>query len=120
MNTTTHKAPGGLPLTLLGAFNVFFGGLLAAGGLWLISLGGTLYYALAGLGIGISGVLLTRRSMSAVWLYAVVWLGTVFWAFSEVGFDWWAQIPRLLLPTVLMLLMLLCIPPLKTPQAKRS
>ncbi|WP_246849404.1 glucose/quinate/shikimate family membrane-bound PQQ-dependent dehydrogenase [Rubellimicrobium arenae] len=68
-------------------------GLFVAGG-WLISLGGSPYYAIAGVGITLTGFLLFRGSPAALWLYALVVLGTLAWAVAEIGLDWWALVPR--------------------------
>src|SRR5690606_31653713 len=45
-----------------------------------------------------------------VWIYLVTFAGTLAWALWEVGFDGWAQVPRLVAPTVVLVLVLLCIP----------
>jgi quinoprotein glucose dehydrogenase len=88
---------------------VFFlvGLVLAAGGVWLVSLGGSPYYLIAGAGLVATGVLLYRRSIAALWLYGVVLIGTVVWAIAEVGFDGWSLEPRLVAPLVLGLWLLL-------------
>ena len=83
---------------------------IAIGGVWLIALGGSWYYGLAGLGLIGTGILLNHGRMAALWLYLVVWIGTVVWAWWEVGADWWAQVPRMVAPTVILVLLLLCIP----------
>jgi glucose dehydrogenase len=36
-----------------------------------------------------TAVLLIARQRSALWVYAAVVIGTLVWAVSEVGFDWW-------------------------------
>ncbi len=67
---------------------------LFCGGAWLGLLGGSLYYAIAGLGIGLSGALLIAGRGAALWVYAVVLVGTLLWAIGEVGFDWWPLAAR--------------------------
>ncbi|MDW6020738.1 glucose/quinate/shikimate family membrane-bound PQQ-dependent dehydrogenase [Mesorhizobium sp. BAC0120] len=62
---------------------------IGAGGIWLVALGGNWYYAIAGLAFIITAVLLWRRNHAALWLYAALMLGTLIWAVSEIGFDWW-------------------------------
>ncbi|MGH8009539.1 MAG: membrane-bound PQQ-dependent dehydrogenase, glucose/quinate/shikimate family, partial [Candidatus Binatia bacterium] len=62
---------------------------LGAGGIWLAALGGSWYYILAAIGFLLTAVLLSRRSASALWVYALVILGSLGWAVYEVGFDWW-------------------------------
>jgi len=72
----------------------FFGGLVASAGLWLVALGGSVYYALAGAGLAAVGVLLIRRQPSALWLMALVLVATTAWAIWEAGLDFWALAPR--------------------------
>ncbi|KQY19800.1 glucose/quinate/shikimate family membrane-bound PQQ-dependent dehydrogenase [Rhizobium sp. Root482] len=67
---------------------------LGGGGLWLIVLGGSWYYLLAGLGFLVTAYLLWRRRAAALGVYAAVILGTLVWAIWEVGFDWWQLGPR--------------------------
>jgi len=67
---------------------------IAGAGVWLASLGGSWYYAVAGLGILITAGLLIARRPSALLVYALVVLGTVSWAVAEIRFDWWQLAPR--------------------------
>lgn len=80
---------------------------LAVGGGWLVGLGGSPYYLVAGLGVAVTGVLLLLRKVAALWLYGVVLIGTVIWAISEVGLDGWSLEPRIVAPTVLGLWLLI-------------
>ncbi|MEH6773740.1 MAG: membrane-bound PQQ-dependent dehydrogenase, glucose/quinate/shikimate family, partial [Cereibacter changlensis] len=90
-----------------------FGLLITAGGAWLATLGGSWYYLPAGVGLLVTGWLLMQRSMTAVWVYLAVFAGTVFWAFWEAGMNGWAQVPRLVAPTVILVLVLASIPVLR-------
>ena len=54
---------------VLAAVMVLFGLPIFAGGVWLIALGGSWYYALAGLGLLVSDWFLFRHSMLGVWIY---------------------------------------------------
>ena len=92
---------------LSGLLILLLGVLLAAGGTWLLLLGGSAYYLLAGLGLCLTGGLLMKGRRLALWVYGVVWLGSVIWAFWEVGPDVWKLEPRLMLPTLLGLYLLL-------------
>jgi quinoprotein glucose dehydrogenase len=67
---------------------------LVGGGGWLIALGGSWYYLVAGLGFLATAALLYRRSRVALLVFAAVILGTLLWALFEVGFDWWQLAPR--------------------------
>lgn len=114
-STTLHTAWG---VKILGWVNVILGAVIFAGGLWLIFLGGSWYYGLAGLGLLVTGIMLNRYMIEAVWVYLLVWLGTLIWAWWEVGADWWAQVPRLVAPTLILILVLACIPALSRRTAK--
>ena len=100
-------------VTVLAAIMVVFGLPILAGGIWLITLGGSWYYALAGLGLLVSAWFLFRHAMLGVWIYLLTFVGTVIWALWERGFDGWAQVPRLVAPTVILILVLLAIPALR-------
>src|SRR5215472_4859559 len=94
--TASTRASSGsrLALTLTGAFCILFGVALAGGGVWLISLHGSAFYAVAGLGTVITGVLLLARMRAALWAFSAVLLGTFVWAVAEIGFDWWPLAAR--------------------------
>jgi quinoprotein glucose dehydrogenase len=92
---------------------VVVGLLLVAGGIWLIALGGSWYYLIAGIGVTASGVLLAMGRRLAVPVYVVTFLFTLVWALWEAGLDGWAQVPRLVGPAVLLVLVLLTIPVLR-------
>ena len=81
-------------LTLTAALFAIIGLVLTGGGGWLLSLGGSPYYLVTGLAFLVTAVLLRRRSGAALWLYALVILGSLGWAIWEVGFDWWQLGPR--------------------------
>src|SRR5215470_13592555 len=83
-----------LALTLTAALCILFGLALAGGGVWLISLHGSVFYAVAGLGTVITGVLLLARMRTALWAFSAVLLGTFAWAIADIGFDWWPLAAR--------------------------
>lgn len=74
---------------------------LVAGGGYLIALGGSPYYAIAGLAIAVAAVLVARRDDRAVWVYGAMLGGTLIWSLGEVGGEAWGIQARLLAPTVL-------------------
>lgn len=92
---------------------VIFGLPIAAGGLYLIILGGSWYYLPAGLGVLLTAWFLLRRDIMALWVYLVTYIGTVIWALWEAGFNGWAQVPRLVAPTVVLILVLTTLPALR-------
>lgn len=64
------------------------------GGVWLISLGGSWYYVVAALCFLLTGALVFAGKPAALWVYALLVLGTLGWALWEIGLDWWALAPR--------------------------
>ncbi|WMT91181.1 PQQ-binding-like beta-propeller repeat protein [Pelagibacterium sp. H642] len=112
----THRARRGFGFwaaMVIGAIVLIFGLPIFGGGIWLAALGGSWYYIFAGLGLLLTAFFLFRRSMLAVWVYLVTFIGTVAWAIWEVGLDGWAQVPRLVAPTVVLVLVLALIPVLR-------
>lgn len=67
---------------------------LLAGGVWLISLHGSWFYAIAGLGLIATAILLFRHDVRALWLFAIVTMVTLVWSVWEVGLDWWPLAAR--------------------------
>ncbi|MBA4785737.1 MAG: PQQ-binding-like beta-propeller repeat protein, partial [Rhizobiales bacterium] len=98
---------------LLGGLLVLLGLVIGGGGLWLIALGGSWYYAIAGIGLVISGVLILKGSISGALVYGVTYLFTLVWALWEVGLQGWPLVPRLVAPTVILVLVLLAVPALR-------
>ncbi|MDN2714320.1 membrane-bound PQQ-dependent dehydrogenase, glucose/quinate/shikimate family [Janthinobacterium sp. SUN120] len=104
MDTSTKNGATAIPAVsrgkriALAVFGVFLGcsGLaLAAGGIELITLGGSWYYLLAGLGLILAGVLYWRRKPLASGIVAALVLATLLWAVWEIGFAFWPMVPRL-------------------------
>jgi quinoprotein glucose dehydrogenase len=102
---------------ILALVMIIFGLPIAAGGAWLITLGGSWYYLFAGIGLIVSAVFLWRHDSVGVWAYLLTFLGTLVWALWERGMDGWAQVPRLVAPTIILLLVLFAIPALRRPFA---
>ena len=73
---------------------------VALAGAWLMSLGGSWYYFVAGIGLVATGTLLWHDLKPALLVYAVLQIGTVVWAVAEVGLDVWLLMPRLLVPAI--------------------
>ncbi|SOC35437.1 quinoprotein glucose dehydrogenase [Rhizobium subbaraonis] len=70
------------------------GVVLLGGGAWLVALGGSPYYLVAGLVFLVTGILLFLKRPAALWIYSVFILASLAWAVWEVGFDWWQLGPR--------------------------
>jgi len=80
---------------------------LLIGGAYLLSLGGSPYYLIAGVIILTTAFLLFKKHWSAYGLYALFIVATMVWALWESGFYWWALATRLGFPLIFGLLMLL-------------
>jgi quinoprotein glucose dehydrogenase len=89
---------------ILGIVFALIGVVLTIGGVWLIAVGGNWYYALAGIGLIASGVLMCDGRALGVWVYLGVFIATVIWALLEVGLDGWGLLPRVFAPFVLLVL----------------
>jgi quinoprotein glucose dehydrogenase len=67
---------------------------LSIGGVWLATLGGSWYYIGAAVGFLLTGILLLKGRPEALWVYALVVVGTLGWALWEAGLDWWPLAAR--------------------------
>ncbi|WP_417580421.1 PQQ-binding-like beta-propeller repeat protein [Pelagibacterium sp.] len=108
-----HRGFGFWATLAIGVVVLVFGVPILAGGVWLAALGGSWYYILAGIGLVLTAMFLFRRSMLAVWIYLLTFAGTVAWAVWEAGLDGWAQVPRLVAPTLVLVFVLATIPALR-------
>jgi len=104
---------------IFAALVVLMGLGLLLGGIYLATLGGSLYYVLAGLAYLIAGILLWRRQARGVWLLVLMAVLTIPWALWESGTFYWALFPRLLVPFALASLGLLLLPSV-LPEASRG
>ncbi|MDM7849866.1 glucose/quinate/shikimate family membrane-bound PQQ-dependent dehydrogenase [Pseudochrobactrum kiredjianiae] len=76
-------------ISLTAILFAFIGIALGYGGIKLALLGGSLYYIITAVGFLLTAFLLFTRRAAALWVYALIILGTLGWAIYEVGFDWW-------------------------------
>lgn len=106
-------------LWVLGAVIAVAGLFFLIGGAKLISLGGSWYFVLAGLGLLASGVQLLRRRASGAWIYLITFALTVVWALAEVGLDYWSLISRLLAMTFGAAVITACLPWLRGSNGQR-
>ncbi|MCC4602258.1 membrane-bound PQQ-dependent dehydrogenase, glucose/quinate/shikimate family [Xanthomonas melonis] len=86
---------------------------LLIGGAYLASLGGSFYYLICGAFLAAIGVELCRQKPGTLILFAVLAVGTLAWAFWEVGLDFWQLVPRLTPLMVIGLVLGLLTPLLK-------
>jgi quinoprotein glucose dehydrogenase len=92
---------------------------LLIGGIWLLSLGGSFYYALAGLGLAASAVLLWQLRVLGAWIYIALFGLTLVWAVWEAGLNGWALVPRLAAPAVLLAAVIAAFPVLDNVRGRR-
>ncbi|MBS0218260.1 MAG: membrane-bound PQQ-dependent dehydrogenase, glucose/quinate/shikimate family [Proteobacteria bacterium] len=95
MNDTEQPRQGGWIVPAYGVVLILLGLPLVAGGVWLARLGGSWYYLIAGALLVISGGLIFRRRFAGIWLFALGFVGTLVWAYAEVGAQFWPLVPRL-------------------------
>ncbi|WP_426078942.1 membrane-bound PQQ-dependent dehydrogenase, glucose/quinate/shikimate family [Janthinobacterium sp. PSPC3-1] len=86
--------PGPL-LLVTGIVFILLGLILAGGGIWLLTLDGSWYYILAGLGMIVAGALVFKGRRTARSFLAFLLAATLIWSIFEVKFDWWQLLPRL-------------------------
>lgn len=90
----------------LGLVIALIGLTLLIGGVWLIAVGGSWYYAIAGLVALVSGGWLMNGDRRGAYLYLALYVGTLIWSLWEVGLDGWGLVPRLAGASVLLVLVL--------------
>lgn len=92
---------------LLCAVLALTGGVLLVGGIDLMRLSGSAYYALAGVTLLGVAFLLWRGNRWAPWLHGAFLAATWIWALWESGVDGWALLPRVAFFSILSLAFLL-------------
>ena len=97
-------------LKLIGLVLIATGLALLGGGAYLASLGGSWYYVLAGIGLAVSGWRVFQGRIDGLYIYLIVFIFTILWNFYEVGFRFWASVPRLAAPMVIGMVLLLAAP----------
>lgn len=128
MSTTNQTAGGAggtgavwrIAAIALPLFIGVFGLAMAAGGIWLAAVGGSWYYALAGLALLAATWLLLRRRRAGQSVMAAVWGASLAWALWEVGFNGWGLVPRVVGVTVLFMLALVLSPVINVASATAS
>lgn len=105
---------------LVGVVLLVTGLFFAIGGFKLVSLGGSWYFLIAGVFTLLSAIQFFRRKSSAVGLFALVFLGTLIWAFFDAGLDFWPLVSRLMVPAGLMVLAAATWPALRKREGKPS
>jgi quinoprotein glucose dehydrogenase len=97
-------------LMIYAVIMVMLGLPLLIGGGYLVYLGGSVYYVIAGIGLIVAGILLFRGRMAGLWIYTLTFILTIVWGLAEVGLNGWALIPWTVGPIILMVISLLFLP----------
>ncbi|MDN6861112.1 membrane-bound PQQ-dependent dehydrogenase, glucose/quinate/shikimate family, partial [Pseudomonas sp. CAN2814] len=79
----------------LGVIIALLGLALAAGGIRLVSLGGSWYFLIGGLAMAVSGLLIALRKPAGAWLFAAFLVATAVWAVADSGLVFWPLFSRL-------------------------
>lgn len=108
--SSPERGLGAVVVRIFAVLVALLGVPLVIGGGYLIALGGSIYYLLAGLGLIVSGVMMARLKPAGAWIYIAVFLLTVMWALWEVGLNGWALVPRIIAPAVLLVGVILALP----------
>lgn len=112
-NAMNRPARKGWGLRVYAVLSGAIGLWMLAGGTWLVTLGGSPYYLVAGLAVLVAAVLLWRSDFRGALVYAAMLVATLLWALLEAGLDGWALVPRLMGPTIFGLWLI-------TPWARRA
>lgn len=86
---------------IVGVASALVGLLLALGGAYLVTLGGSWYYLPAGIAIIVSGLLIARGRSSGALLFALVFVLSVVWALWDAGLEFWPLVSRLFMLAVM-------------------
>ena len=105
--------------TIVAIIIALIGIVLTAGGAWLVALGGSIYYLIAGVAMLASAWFLFRGRMLGVWIYIGLFILSAIWGFTESRGNAWAMVPWLVAPLVLLIAVLLVMPTLQ-PREDRS
>jgi quinoprotein glucose dehydrogenase len=96
-----------LPAILLALLLALIGAILGIGGAWLVLLGGSPYYLIAGVALLASAWFLFRGRLLGGWIYVGLFILSAAWGFAESRGNAWAMIPWLVAPLVMLILVLL-------------
>lgn len=89
------------PPVALGVLLAILGAALGVGGLFLMSRGESPYFAVVGVGLAVSGVLLARGKKAGLGAYFATLLVILVWSFVETGGNMRLLLPRIALPLII-------------------
>src|SRR5690348_16264054 len=103
---------GGWAATILALVMALIGIILTVVGIWLLALGGSPYYVIAGILMQVSAWILFRGRLLGGWIYIGLFLLSAIWGFAESDSNAWAMVLWLVAPLVLLIFVLLVMPTL--------
>ena len=89
--------------TILALIIALIGVVLGIGGAWLLALGGSPYYLIAGLLMLASAWFLFKGRLLGGWIYIGLFALSAVWGFAESRGNAWAMVPWLIAPLVLLI-----------------
>src|SRR5690554_4575429 len=92
MDEYSPRGVAGWAITLLAYALLLLGLAMSLGGAYLIYLGGSLYFFLAGIGTLAAAVMLLLGLPGGVWLYALVVSATFVWSLWEIAVKGWMPV----------------------------
>ena len=93
---------GGWAAIILAFVMALIGIVLTVGGAWLLILGGSPYYVIAGIAMLASAWFLFRGRLLGGWIYIGLFIAQRVWGFAESRGNAWAMIPWPIAPLVLL------------------
>ncbi|MDR6713887.1 quinate dehydrogenase (quinone) [Pseudomonas hunanensis] len=123
--THTHPARSTLhrirriALIALGLSIAAIGLVMLMGGVRLIALGGSWYFALAGTGLVVAGCLSVLQRQLGTLVYLSVFAATAIWSVWDAGFNFWPLFSRLFALAVIAFFLILLMPGGKYAGARR-
>ena len=99
-DSTRASRPATIPsppwvLVAVASLCLLVGLVFFAGGVYLATLGGTWYFAIAGLLMLVAGIQLWKGQGAGGWLFGGVLVGSAVWAVWETGWSFWPLFSRL-------------------------
>ncbi|QIQ22031.1 membrane-bound PQQ-dependent dehydrogenase, glucose/quinate/shikimate family [Zophobihabitans entericus] len=80
---------------IVGLLLILSGLFFTIAGVYLITLGGSWYFAIMGIAMLVAGYYFFKLKPFGAWLYGIAYVLTIVWAIWEVGFEYWPLLSRL-------------------------
>nr|WP_314419259.1 membrane-bound PQQ-dependent dehydrogenase, glucose/quinate/shikimate family [uncultured Erwinia sp.] len=101
---------GKLWLKLVAVVTTLAGIYFLAGGAWLVGIGGSGYFLIAGILLLGSGLLMFRRRLAGAVLFGITLVYTAVWALWDVGLQFWPLFSRVFAPAAGAVLIAFTVP----------